>query len=59
MIAAEPYEPPTEEECAARAADPVWRAAQAEKRQAASDRFAARRAEIGHPLLQKQAGERF
>lgn len=59
MIASEPYVSPTKEECAARAADPVWREAQAEKRQAASDRFAARRAEIGHPLVQKQAGERF
>lgn len=59
MIADDNYIPPTPEECAARAADPVWLAAQAAKRQAAEDRFAARRAEIGQPLTQKRAGERF
>ena len=49
----------TPEICAARAADPAWRAAMAEKRQQAADRFARRREEIGHPLEQKKAGERF
>lgn len=48
----------TPQMCAARAADPVWRAEQEHKRQAASDAFAARREAIGLPLVPKKAGER-
>lgn len=45
--------------CAARAADPAWRAEQEVKRQAASATFTERRASIGLPIVRKQAGERF
>ena len=47
------------EVCAARAVDPVWVAAQADKRAAASARFIQRRADLGQPITQKKAGERF
>ncbi len=49
----------TPEICAARAADPKWQAEQRAKSEAASQRFAVRRAMIGHPLIQKGNGERF
>lgn len=48
----------TPEVCAARAADPVWRAEQARLRDEASARFAERREAIGLPLVQKKVGER-
>lgn len=42
-----------------RAADPAWQAEQAQKREAASARFIQRRADLGQPIQQKKAGERF
>lgn len=44
---------------AARAADPAWRAEMQRRREEAEAQFARRREEIGQPLTQKQAGERF
>ena len=52
------YQDPPEV-CAARAADPVWQAEQAAKREAASAAFEKRRAEVKMSLTQKGAGERF
>lgn len=52
-----PFEDPPEV-CAARAADPVWRAEQVAKNEAASEAFARRREDVGMPLIQKGAGER-
>ena len=49
----------TPEICAARAADPAWRAEMQRRREAAEARFAERREEIGQPLTQKRTGERF
>lgn len=43
----------------ARAADPIWVAEQAAKRDAASARFVQRRAEIDLPIIPKGRGERF
>ena len=42
----------TPEICAARAADPAWRAEQAEKNRAASERFRAYRESVGLPIGQ-------
>jgi len=49
----------TPEICAARAADPVWRAEQTRKSAEALARFVKRREEVGMPLVPKKAGERF
>lgn len=49
----------TPEICAARAADPAWRAEMQRRREAAEARFAERREEIGQPLIQKKSDERF
>lgn len=53
------FDKDTPDICAARAADPAWRAEQERKRDAASDSFAHWRAQNGMPLIPKQAGERF
>lgn len=51
------------ENCELCAEDPevhgAWHREQIEKSTAASDRFAARRAELGIPMTQKAPGERF
>lgn len=48
----------TPEICAARAADPVWRAEQARKSEAAAERFVRYRESIGLPLIQRKTGQR-
>lgn len=58
MIHVNEFQDPPEV-CAARAVDPAWQAEQAGKREAAAAKFAERREEIGLPLIQKGAGERF
>ena len=49
----------TPEICAARALDPKWHEEMERLRDAATERFAKRRAEIGLPLVRKMPGERF
>ena len=51
-------DPDTPEIRAARMADPFWQTEQERKSQAASERFAQWRHDVGMPLIERRRGER-